>query len=48
MYFYRFLYYKSILMEDLIDFVKVVKQREDDIKDGKIYLYEKRKLLKEE
>lgn len=35
-------------MEDLTDFVKAAKQREDDIKDGKIYPYEKRKLLKEE
>lgn len=35
-------------MEDLTDFVKAAKQREDDIKDGKIFPYEKRKLLKEE
>lgn len=35
-------------MEDLTEFVKAAKQREDDIKDGKIYPYEKRKLLKEE
>lgn len=45
---YRLLYHKSTSMEDLTDFVKAAKQREDDIKDGKIYPYEKRKLLKEE
>lgn len=48
LYFYRLLYHKSTSMEDLTDFVKAAKQREDDIKDGKIYPYEKRKLLKEE
>lgn len=45
---YRLLYHKSTSMEVLTDFVKAAKQREDDIKDGKIYPYEKRKLLKEE
>ncbi|XP_052720831.1 uncharacterized protein LOC128192291 isoform X6 [Crassostrea angulata] len=45
---YRLLYHKSTSMEDLTEFVKAAKQREDDIKDGKIYPYEKRKLLKEE
>lgn len=48
MYSYRLLYHKSTSMEDLTEFVKAAKQREDDIKDGKIYPYEKRKLLKEE
>ncbi|XP_056011741.1 uncharacterized protein LOC125682590 isoform X3 [Ostrea edulis] len=45
---YRLLNYKSTSMEDLTDYVKAAKQREDDIKDGKIFPYEKRKLTKEE
>ncbi|XP_078324094.1 uncharacterized protein LOC111124594 isoform X6 [Crassostrea virginica] len=45
---YRLLNHKSSSVEDLTDFVKAAKQREDDIKDGKIFPYEKRKLLKEE
>jgi hypothetical protein len=35
-------------MEDLTDYAKAAKQREEDIKDGKIFPYEKRKLTKEE
>ncbi|XP_061164225.1 uncharacterized protein LOC133173256 [Saccostrea echinata] len=45
---YRLLNFKSTSMEDLSEYAKAAKQREDDIKDGKIFPYETRKLLKEE